>query len=145
MVKLQLDEKNIDEFARDFAKKLSKGDIVTLNGPLGAGKTTLAKTLIPILTGIDDDLQSPTFPICLSYEGDPFEVVHYDLYRLSPNTNLEEFGWYDMRPHVITLIEWSERAAPEFITPSGFSIDIAFTSDDNKRDIRIEKLVEKIK
>lgn len=140
MVKIELDEKSLDAFMVDFAKQLKKGDIVTLNGALGAGKTTFAKALIPILTGLDDDIQSPTFPICLTYEGEPFEVVHYDLYRLPENSNLEEFGWHDMRDHVITLIEWGERALPEFITTPGFTIDIAFTSDDNKRVITIEEL-----
>lgn len=141
MVNLQLHQHDLDAFLQKFAHDLKKGDIILLNGPLGAGKTTLAKALIPLLTGIDDDIQSPTFPICLTYEGDPFDVVHYDLYRLSDNTNLEEFGWYDTRPHVITIAEWGERAAPEFLSAPGFSIDIAFTNEDNKRVITIEKLI----
>lgn len=130
----------LNDFVKEFARELKTGDIVTLNGPLGAGKTTIAKNLIPILTGLEDDVQSPTFPICLTYEGDPFDVVHYDLYRLPPNTDLEEFGWYDMRPHVITIIEWSDRAQKQFLSAPGFSIDIAFTNDDNKRAITWETL-----
>ncbi len=67
-------------FAAELTASLKPGDAVLLRGPLGAGKTTLARALIDALAGEDTEVASPSFPLCLTYETKRGLVWHYDLY-----------------------------------------------------------------
>jgi N-acetylmuramate 1-kinase len=96
----------------DLALLIGPGDVITLSGDLGAGKTAAARALIRYLAG-DDALEvpSPTFTLAQSYELAPFSVVHADLYRINDPTELEEIGLSPLPEGSLTLIEWPERAA----------------------------------
>src|SRR5271163_2702663 len=96
----------------DLALLIGPGDVVTLSGDLGAGKTAAARALIRYLAG-DDALEvpSPTFTLAQSYELAPFSVVHADLYRINDPTELEEIGLSPLPEGNLALIEWPERAA----------------------------------
>lgn len=142
MVNHHLTFDKLEAFTADLAAQLNKGDIVLLSGPMGVGKTAFAKSLIPHITGlIGEEIQSPTFPICLTYEGDKNTVIHYDLYRLNAPVDLDEYGWSDMREHAITIIEWPNLADPYFLSPSGLKISIDFTDKDDERIVKVDKII----
>ena len=95
----------------DLALLIGPGDVVTLSGDLGAGKTVAARALIRYLAG-DDALEvpSPTFTLAQSYELAPYSVVHADLYRINDPAELEEIGLSPLPEGNLALIEWPERA-----------------------------------
>ena len=99
------------ELAADLAGLLAPGDVVTLSGGLGAGKTTFARSLIRKLAG-DEGLEvpSPTFTLMQAYELPRFPVVHVDLYRVENVGELVELGLADAADGGVMLIEWPERA-----------------------------------
>lgn len=109
----------------DIATALEPGDLITLSGDLGAGKTTFARALIRHLAGDEGiEVPSPTFTLIQTYELPRFPVVHADLYRLSGSAELAELGFDDLPENAVVLLEWPDRAA-------GFlpvdRLDIAFT------------------
>ena len=77
---------------RAVGRALRRGDAVCLWGPLGAGKTTLARGLIRALTRPDEEIPSPTFTLVQLYETPAFPVAHFDLYRLNRAAEAEELG-----------------------------------------------------
>src|ERR1039457_5337502 len=95
----------------DLALLISPGDVITLSGDLGAGKTAAARAIIRYLAG-DDALEvpSPTFTLAQSYDLAPFPLVHADLYRVNDATELEEIGLSPLPEGTVALIEWPERA-----------------------------------
>ena len=109
----------------DLALLVGPGDVITLTGDLGAGKTAAARSLIRYLAG-DEELEvpSPTFTLVQGYELPPFPVLHADLYRVEDESELEEIGLSPLPDATLVLIEWPERA------PSAMPhdrIDIALT------------------
>ncbi len=112
-------------FMTDIATALEPGDLVTLSGDLGAGKTTFARALIRYLAGDNSiDVPSPTFTLMQTYELPRFLLVHADLYRLSGTSELAELGFDDLPDGTVVLLEWPDRAA-EFLPPD--RLDITFT------------------
>jgi tRNA threonylcarbamoyl adenosine modification protein YjeE len=106
------DEAGTMALAERLAKELKPGDLVTLSGDLGAGKTTFARALIRALAG-DPGLEvpSPTFTLMQLYDTPRGAVVHADLYRVSDSAELEDLGWEEASDEAIVLVEWPERAA----------------------------------
>jgi len=95
--------------AARLAPHLRRGDVVTLQGPLGAGKTTFARTLLRVL-GITSEVPSPTFTLMQIYKTKNFPAYHFDLYRLKSSDELDELGWDDAATDGVVLVEWPERA-----------------------------------
>jgi N-acetylmuramate 1-kinase len=95
----------------DLAMLIGPGDVITLSGDLGAGKTAAARAMIRYLAG-DDALEvpSPTFTLAQSYELAPFPLLHADLYRVNDASELEEIGLSPLPEATVALIEWPERA-----------------------------------
>ena len=109
----------------DISGALEPGDLVTLSGDLGAGKTTFARALIRHLAGDDTiEVPSPSFTLLQSYELPRFTLVHADLYRLTGAAELAELGFEDLPEGTVMLLEWPDRAAG-LLPPDRF--DIAFT------------------
>jgi N-acetylmuramate 1-kinase len=95
----------------DLALLIGPGDVITLSGDLGAGKTAAARAMIRYLASDDSvEVPSPTFTLAQSYDLPPFPLVHADLYRVSDPTELEEIGLSPLPEGTVTLIEWPERA-----------------------------------
>ena len=91
-----------------IAPLLQPGDAVLLLGPLGMGKSTLARGLIRALTRPDEDVPSPTFTLVQFYETAP-PVAHFDLYRLTRPEEAFEIGLDEALDAGAALIEWPER------------------------------------
>nr|WP_085219639.1 tRNA (adenosine(37)-N6)-threonylcarbamoyltransferase complex ATPase subunit type 1 TsaE [Allosphingosinicella indica] len=89
---------------------LRPGDVVALSGPLGAGKTTLARAILRGL-GFGGDVASPSFPIVIAYEPPALRLPlwHVDLYRIERAREMEELGLDDALFDSALLIEWPER------------------------------------
>jgi tRNA threonylcarbamoyl adenosine modification protein YjeE len=109
----------------DLALLVGPGDVITLSGDLGAGKTAAARAMIRYLAG-DDALEvpSPTFTLAQIYDLTPFPLVHADLYRINDASELEEIGLSPLPEATLALIEWPERA-PGALPPD--RIDIALS------------------
>ncbi|PZO01975.1 MAG: tRNA (adenosine(37)-N6)-threonylcarbamoyltransferase complex ATPase subunit type 1 TsaE [Alphaproteobacteria bacterium] len=91
-----------------IAPLLDIGEAVLLYGPLGMGKSTLARGLIRAMTRPDEDVPSPTFTLVQFYPSDP-PVAHFDLYRLSRAEEAFEIGLDEALDEGAVLIEWPER------------------------------------
>jgi tRNA threonylcarbamoyladenosine biosynthesis protein TsaE len=97
-------------FGTRLASVLVPGDIVLLDGDLGAGKTALARAIIRSLCrdpGLD--VPSPSFALVQPYECEGQAILHADLYRLAGESEIEELGLFD-DPDAIVFIEWPDRA-----------------------------------
>ncbi|MBU4196184.1 MAG: tRNA (adenosine(37)-N6)-threonylcarbamoyltransferase complex ATPase subunit type 1 TsaE [Alphaproteobacteria bacterium] len=114
-----------------IAPLLAPGDSLLLYGPLGMGKSTLARGLIRALTTPDEDVPSPTFTLVQFYESDP-PVAHFDLYRLTRPEEAFEIGLDEALDEGCAVIEWPERLgeAPErFLGPDRLAIEISEHGD----------------
>jgi tRNA threonylcarbamoyladenosine biosynthesis protein TsaE len=93
-----------------LARLARPGDVITLSGPLGVGKTALARGLIAAL-GHEGDVPSPSFAIVQPYESLDPPVWHVDLYRIEDRREIGELG-LDSAADALLLVEWPERAGP---------------------------------
>ena len=109
----------------DLALLTGPGDVITLSGDLGAGKTAAARAMIRYLA--DDDtieVPSPTFTLAQSYELPALPLLHADLYRISDVSELDEIGLSPLPEGTLSLIEWPDRAG-DALPPD--RIDIALS------------------
>lgn len=113
------DEAATKRFGEDFALALVKGDLVTLSGDLGAGKSSLARAVIRAIAD-DEGLEvpSPTFTLVQSYEALRLPVAHADLYRISHGEELDELGLVEFLEYGVVLSEWPEQAEGFLPEPS---------------------------
>ena len=102
------DEDATTAFGQTLAAKLEAGDVVTLSGPLGVGKTALVRGLLAAL-GHDGEVPSPSFAIVQPYDELELPVWHVDLFRLDDPSELEELGLESASDGAL-LIEWPEKA-----------------------------------
>jgi N-acetylmuramate 1-kinase len=105
------DETATAHLMADLALLIGPGDVITLSGDLGAGKTAAARAMIRYFAG-DDALEvpSPTFTLAQTYDLPAFPLVHADLYRINDPLELEEIGLSPLPEATLALIEWPERA-----------------------------------
>ena len=101
----------MERLGSEIARQLRPGDVVALEGGLGAGKTTLARAIIAAL-GYEQEVPSPTFTIIETYDAPPLRVpvVHADFYRLERPDELEEIGLDDYREGAALIAEWPDHA-----------------------------------
>jgi len=92
-----------------LARALEKGEAICLSGPLGAGKSALARALIRTLSPVEGDVPSPTFTLVQFYDGPDFPVAHFDLYRLENPDEAFEIGLDEALKDGAAVIEWAER------------------------------------
>ena len=119
-----------EAFAIRFAKTLRAGDIVLLDGDMGAGKTVFAKGVAKGL-GIEEEVTSPTYAYMNDYDG---RLFHYDCYRIESAEQAERLGladYFDLGG--ICLIEWSQNIAP--LLPKGCKRVAIKKLDENRREI----------
>lgn len=120
--------------------KLKRGDIVSLVGDLGAGKTYLTKGIVKSLN-VKTGAKSPTFVIINEYKGD-LPVYHFDCYRIKGKDELERLGYEEyFYGNGVTVIEWADKVA-ELIPKNAVRIEIGITGK-NERKFKIENLIIK--
>lgn len=122
---------------------LRPGDCLCLSGPVGAGKSHFARSLIQSQMTKDghiEDVPSPTFTLVQVYDTAIGEIWHADLYRLTSVDAVLELGLEDAFDTAITLIEWADRLGP-FLPERRLEIDISLAgaseSDETHRDITL--------
>ena len=99
----------MEAFGKRIAARLRAGDVVALNGGLGAGKTTLARSIIAAL-GHVGEVPSPTFTIIETYDALNPPLIHADFYRLDDPAEAEELGLDDYRDGAALIAEWPDHA-----------------------------------
>jgi tRNA threonylcarbamoyladenosine biosynthesis protein TsaE len=107
---------------------LEPGEAVCLKGPLGAGKSTLARALVRALTTPHEDVPSPTFTLVQFYSGARFPLAHFDLYRLERADEAFEIGLDEALEEGAAVIEWPERLGGR-LPESRLDIDIAISGE----------------
>jgi tRNA threonylcarbamoyladenosine biosynthesis protein TsaE len=103
------DEPATEAFGRLLAGRVRPGDVITLSGPLGVGKTALVRAMLQTL-GHVGEVPSPTFAIVQPYEDLPLPVWHVDLYRIEEAGEIDELG-LDSAEQGLLIVEWPERAS----------------------------------
>ena len=136
-----------EKFGLFLGENLKPGDVVCLNGDLGAGKTTLTKSIAKGL-GIDDYVTSPTFTIVNEYYGKT-DLYHIDTYRLDDMVDVDYLGFDEyFYSDGVTIVEWAEKIRDSL--PEEY-MEINIKSHDDKRDLdinyvgnRFDELKEKL-
>tara|TARA_B100000686_G_scaffold203732_1_gene210564 strand:- start:38 stop:511 length:474 start_codon:yes stop_codon:yes gene_type:complete len=122
--------------AAAVAEHLKIGDVVLLDGPIGAGKTHFVSALAAAL-GSSDQVTSPTYTIMHYYEASAGQLLHVDAYRLSGIGEYRDLGMDELAPEAITAVEWGERVAGAH--PEHLSLRFAFVAgDDDARSVTIK-------
>lgn len=130
-----LNESDTINIANEFAVIINNGDVVTLNGNLGSGKTFFIKAVCKNFE--IDNVTSPSFAIVNSYDG-KYKVNHFDFYRIKKIDELYDIGYYDyLNDSSITFIEWAD-LFPKLLPKNYYEINIEIDSQ-NKRKISIRK------
>jgi tRNA threonylcarbamoyladenosine biosynthesis protein TsaE len=123
------DEASTVRLGAALAKIVRAGDVVTLSGPLGVGKTALARGLIAAL-GHRGEVPSPSFALVQPYEALEPAIWHVDLYRIEDRTELDELG-LDAAAAAVLLVEWPERAGDD-AWPDALRLSLQFAHDGDR-------------
>ncbi len=125
-------EEETRAIAKEIASGLKKGDVLLLEGDLGAGKTVFAKGVAEGL-GVEEEVTSPTYAYMNEYEGRALTLYHYDCYRVESAAQAEGLGlsdYFDMGG--VCLVEWPQNIAP--LLPKGCThVRIEKLADDERR------------
>ena len=131
--------KETENIAKAFAKTLKGGDVVCLNGDLGAGKTAFTAGLAKGL-GIADYISSPTFTILNCYSG-KIPLYHFDVYRISESDEMLDIGFDEyLTGNGVSVIEWAN-IIEDILPYDRYEVEITKNLDvhENYREISIEK------
>ena len=137
---LNLSLEGLKKFCENVSLYLKKGDIICLSGDLGSGKTTFSRYLINSIYKNQNKeppniIKSPSFPILLTYELSNFEIYHYDLYRVSKNSELIHLNIFEELNNSITLVEWPGTILDSLQNYKYFSIYFDIL-DENTRNLK---------
>lgn len=132
--------KQTKKLAQSFAKLLVGGEVILLNGDLGAGKTTFTKFVLQAL-GVKDNITSPTFTLMHEYKTKRFNIYHFDMYRLDDASEatvlgFEEYLYSDDKSSIV-FVEWAENVK-DILQGDFIKINIKLL-DDNKRKFEIDR------
>ena len=137
-----LDISETESLALKLCKEIKVGDVLMLKGELGSGKTTFARSIINNLHLLNNFkkpnlINSPTYPILITYELSSYEIFHYDFYRIKNIKELEELDFFENIKKSITLIEWPELLFDSTFKKNHYQINLELYSV-NKRVINIK-------
>lgn len=128
------DEAATQRLGAALARLLRPGEAVCLSGPLGAGKSVLARALVRALTTPREEVPSPTFTLVQFYEGPALSIAHFDLYRLTSPGEAFEIGLDEALDHGAAVIEWPERLEGRLPRDR---LDVGITLDGAARRARL--------
>lgn len=120
----------------EIGRLLTPGDVLLLEGDIGAGKTHFARSLIQSLLSEPEDVPSPTFTLVQIYDGTNCEIWHADLYRLTSPDEVVELGLTDAFTDAICLVEWPDRLA-ELAPESALSMRFSMTATEGERTLEL--------
>jgi tRNA threonylcarbamoyl adenosine modification protein YjeE len=125
-------------FGAALAETLKPGDVVSLEGDLGAGKTAMARAILRTLAR-DPALEvpSPTFAIIQPYDTPAGPVLHADLYRLADAAEADELGLLD-DPEAIVLVEWAARA-PQVVDAVTITVHLDMAKGGDGRMVAVSR------
>jgi tRNA threonylcarbamoyladenosine biosynthesis protein TsaE len=124
-----------EAFGRRLGARLRAGDVVALVGPLGAGKTVLARGIVEG-AGARGGVASPSFVIVREYSG-PVRVYHADLYRLEGAAEVAELGLDELAAEGILIVEWADRAGALLPGPA-ITVVCDFAEGETARAFTVE-------
>ena len=124
------------KLAKRIAPCLGAGDVILLEGPIGAGKSFFARALILSLLAKPEDIPSPTFTLVQTYETDAFDIWHCDLYRLTTPYEVQEIGLEDAFDTALCLVEWPDRLA-DITPPDALKISLALGDAPQHRNATV--------
>jgi len=114
------------KLARALAPHVAGGDVILLEGSIGAGKSFFARALILALLAEPEDIPSPTFTLVQTYDAPEFEIWHCDLYRLTSPYEAQELGLEDAFEAALCLVEWPDRLG-ELAPPDALVLSLQTT------------------
>ena len=123
--------------AQRIAPALTVGDVLLLEGDIGAGKTHFARSLIQSLLVEPEDVPSPTFTLVQVYETQDFDVWHADLYRLTSPDEVVELGLTEAFEEAVCLVEWPDRLA-ELCPKSALKIQLQMSKETGVRNLQLD-------
>jgi len=135
-------EKETEELASKFSKKLKPGNIVFLYGEMGVGKTTFIRYLINILQKDNKlkitEVTSPTFNLLNQYQINQIKIDHYDLFRLKSVEEIKNLDLFEDNTNTVTLIEWPQiiKEKPKNLIELNFE----YEKDHQSRFVQIKGL-----
>ena len=126
------DPQATEAFGAKLATLVQPGDVITLEGTLGAGKTSVARGLLAAL-GLAGEAPSPSFAIVQPYEPPEVRipVLHVDLYRIDDPAEIDELALDDARYESLLLVEWPERAGPDY-WPDALRLSLTIEPDGTR-------------
>jgi tRNA threonylcarbamoyl adenosine modification protein YjeE len=129
---LKLTEEELQHWGEELGRSSTAPLLITLNGELGVGKTTLAQSICAGY-GVTDDVTSPTYALVHQYSAPRSAVFHIDLYRLDSPDQLTNIGWDEIvGSRSLILVEWPERAGAR-LPEDHLPIDIDYVPGDPTR------------
>jgi tRNA threonylcarbamoyladenosine biosynthesis protein TsaE len=132
--KLALTEPELVDWGVRLGRQIDPPLVITLEGDLGAGKTTLVKAICQGY-GVTEEVTSPTFALVHVYDAPRSPVYHADLYRLDGPRDLQNLGWDDLvQADALMLIEWPDRAG-QLLPSNHLSIQLSHVDGDPSRRI----------
>jgi tRNA threonylcarbamoyladenosine biosynthesis protein TsaE len=121
-------EEDTARFGAALAGALEMGEAICLSGPLGAGKSVMARALIRALIPDEGDVPSPTFTLVQFYQAPDFPIAHFDLYRITSPDEAFEIGLDEALRDGSAVIEWAERLG-HHLPPNRADIEIEVDGD----------------
>jgi tRNA threonylcarbamoyl adenosine modification protein YjeE len=122
--------------ACSIATNLVPGDVLLLEGPIGAGKSHFSRAAIQHMLTCPEDVPSPTYTLVQTYEGENAEIWHADLYRLTDASEVHELGLVSAFEDAICFVEWPDRLA-EDIPQNALTLEFRSLDDSDTRDITL--------
>ncbi len=121
----------MEALGREVSVLLQKGTVISLEGPLGAGKTQLSKGVAAAL-GCNDEASSPSFTLVHEYAGGRLPLHHFDFYRLKSSQELRETGYDDSLGNGAILVEWGDKF-PEALPAGAIRLCIEILPEGRRR------------
>jgi tRNA threonylcarbamoyladenosine biosynthesis protein TsaE len=116
---------------REISVLIQKGTVISLEGPLGAGKTQLSKGVAAAL-GCRDEASSPSFTLVHEYAGGRLPLHHFDFYRLKNSQELLDIGYDDSLGNAAIVVEWGDKF-PEALPAGAVRVRIEISSEGGRR------------